>query len=145
VLHSLPSCPQCFQLPTHQVITAVLPTPCGQLLQIRKGTIPEKQHQLIYDTLGIPHGVMVPVKPGYPTQNSDENRLCPLSPQYFTAQSVEVGLAGNRSLYRDGIPIALHEGKETRLLVGLDPAARWQAHTALVRRSVAPELKGKSA
>jgi ATP-dependent Lhr-like helicase len=57
-------------------------------------------------------------------------------------------LAGNRILYRDGIPIALHEGKETRFLVDLDAAARWQAHTALVRRSVAPELKaylGKSA
>jgi ATP-dependent Lhr-like helicase len=57
-------------------------------------------------------------------------------------------LAGNRILYRDGIPIAVHEGKETRFLVDLDAAARWQAHTALVRRPVVPELKaylGKSA
>ncbi|HZF09249.1 MAG TPA: hypothetical protein VFE33_10715, partial [Thermoanaerobaculia bacterium] len=57
-------------------------------------------------------------------------------------------LAGNRILYRDGIPIALHEGKETRFLIDLDAAARWQAHTALVRRPVVPELKaylGKSA
>ena len=50
------------QLSTHQVVTVVLPMSSGQLLQIRKGTIPEKQHQLIYDTLGIPYEVMAPVK-----------------------------------------------------------------------------------
>ena len=57
-------------------------------------------------------------------------------------------LAGNRMLYRDGIPIAVLEGKETRFLVDLDAATRWQAHTALVRRPVVPRLKaylGKSA
>ncbi len=54
------------QLSTHQVVTAVLPTPCGQLLQIRKGTNPEKQHQAIYDTLSIPHEVMAPVKTWLP-------------------------------------------------------------------------------
>ena len=32
-------------------------------------------------------------------------------------------LAGNRILYRDGIPIALHEGKETRFLIDLDRKA----------------------
>lgn len=54
------------QLSTHQVVTAVLPTSCGQLLQIRKGTNPEKQHQAIYDTLGIPHEVMAPLKTWLP-------------------------------------------------------------------------------
>jgi len=57
-------------------------------------------------------------------------------------------LAGNRILFKDGIPIALHEGKETRFLIDMDAAARWQAHTALVRRPVVPELQaylGKSA
>ena len=54
------------QLSTHQVVTAVLPTPGGQHLRIRKGTIPESQHQLIYDTLGIPHEVMAPVKTWLP-------------------------------------------------------------------------------
>jgi transposase len=54
------------QLSTHQVVTAVLPTADGQHLRIRKGTIPEKQHQLIYDTLGIPHEVMAPVKTWLP-------------------------------------------------------------------------------
>jgi ATP-dependent Lhr-like helicase len=57
-------------------------------------------------------------------------------------------LAGNRILYRDGEPIAVLEGKEPRFLVDLDPAARWQAQNALVRRALAPRLKeylGRSA
>jgi ATP-dependent Lhr-like helicase len=57
-------------------------------------------------------------------------------------------LAGNRILFKDGIPIAIHEGKETSFLIDMDAAARWQAHTALVRRPVVPELQaylGKSA
>ena len=57
-------------------------------------------------------------------------------------------LSGNRLLYRDGIPIAVLDGKEPRFLVDLDPATRWQAQSALVRRSVAPKLKaylGRSA
>ncbi|HEX7181235.1 MAG TPA: DEAD/DEAH box helicase [Thermoanaerobaculia bacterium] len=57
-------------------------------------------------------------------------------------------LAGNRVLYRDGIPIAVLEGREPRFLVDLDAATRWQAQSALVRRAVAPKLKvylGRSA
>jgi ATP-dependent Lhr-like helicase len=57
-------------------------------------------------------------------------------------------LTGNRLLYRDGLPIAVLEGREPRFLVDLDTAARWQAQSALVRRSVAPRLKaylGRSA
>ncbi|HEX3525767.1 MAG TPA: DEAD/DEAH box helicase [Thermoanaerobaculia bacterium] len=57
-------------------------------------------------------------------------------------------LAGNRLLYRDGIPIAVLEGREPRFLVDLDAATRWQAQNALIRRSVAPKLKaylGRSA
>ncbi|HSG40591.1 MAG TPA: ATP-dependent DNA helicase, partial [Thermoanaerobaculia bacterium] len=57
-------------------------------------------------------------------------------------------LAGNRLLYRDGEPIAVLEGREPRFLVDLDAATRWQAQSALVRRSVAPKLKtylGRSA
>jgi hypothetical protein len=52
-------------------------------------------------------------------------------------------------LYRDGLPIAVLEGRESHFLVDdLDTATRWQAQSALVRRSVAPRLKaylGKSA
>jgi ATP-dependent Lhr-like helicase len=57
-------------------------------------------------------------------------------------------LSGNRVLYRDGEPIAVLEGREPRFLVDLDGAARWQAQSALVRRSVAPKLRaylGRSA
>ncbi len=57
-------------------------------------------------------------------------------------------VAGNRVLYRDGIPIAVLEGREPRFLVDLDAATRWQAQSALVRRAVAPKLKaylGRSA
>jgi ATP-dependent Lhr-like helicase len=57
-------------------------------------------------------------------------------------------LAGNRLLYKDGAPLAVLEGKETRFLVDVDNATRWQAQSALVRRSVAPKLKaylGRSA
>ncbi|HEX9940785.1 MAG TPA: DEAD/DEAH box helicase [Thermoanaerobaculia bacterium] len=57
-------------------------------------------------------------------------------------------LAGNRLLYRDGLPIAVLEGREPRFLVDLDAATRWQAQSALVRRAVAPKLKaylGRSA
>jgi ATP-dependent Lhr-like helicase len=57
-------------------------------------------------------------------------------------------LPGNRLLWRDGEPIAVLEGREPRFLVDLDPATRWQAQSALIRRSVAPKLKaylGRSA
>jgi ATP-dependent Lhr-like helicase len=57
-------------------------------------------------------------------------------------------LAGNRLLYRDGLPIAFLEGRASRFLVDLDAATRWQAENALVRRAVAPKLKaylGRSA
>ncbi len=57
-------------------------------------------------------------------------------------------LPGNRLLWRDGVPIAVLEGREPRFLVDLDPATRWQAQNALVRRSVAQKLKaylGRSA
>ena len=50
------------QLRTHQIVTAVLPTTDGNLLKIRRATTPEPQHRLIYQALGIPEEVMVPVK-----------------------------------------------------------------------------------
>ncbi|MGH9360848.1 MAG: Lhr family helicase, partial [Thermoanaerobaculia bacterium] len=43
-------------------------------------------------------------------------------------------LTRNRLLYRDGVPIAVREAGHTRFLVELDPAARWRAETALLRR-----------
>ena len=50
--------------------------------------------------------------------------------------------AGNRVLYRDGVPLATLESGEVRFLVELDPATQWAAKNALVRRRVAsPELR----
>ncbi|HTW50971.1 MAG TPA: DEAD/DEAH box helicase [Stellaceae bacterium] len=42
-------------------------------------------------------------------------------------------LTGNRVLYRDGIPIALHAGGETQLLEPLQPADEWAAKKTLLR------------
>ena len=57
-------------------------------------------------------------------------------------------LAGNRVLYRDGVPIAVRERGDVRFLVELDPAAGWEARNALLQRRVPPKLKlhlGRSA
>jgi ATP-dependent Lhr-like helicase len=37
-------------------------------------------------------------------------------------------------LYRDGLPVATLIAGEVRFLVDLEPAQRWQAQTALIRR-----------
>jgi transposase len=50
------------ELSTHQVVTIVLPTTDGQVMRIRKATVPEPTHCEIYSTLGIPMEVIPPVK-----------------------------------------------------------------------------------
>ena len=50
-------------------------------------------------------------------------------------------IASNRILYRDGFPIAVLEGGETRFLIEIDKASEWKARNALVRRSVPPQLR----
>ena len=42
-------------------------------------------------------------------------------------------LAGNRLLYRDGVPAATLSGGEIRFVEPLDPATEWFARKALVR------------
>ncbi|HUA24500.1 MAG TPA: DEAD/DEAH box helicase [Steroidobacteraceae bacterium] len=49
-------------------------------------------------------------------------------------------LAGNRILYRDGVPLATLAGGEVRFLEILDAAAQWQAKTVLLRRHVPAAL-----
>jgi ATP-dependent Lhr-like helicase len=46
-------------------------------------------------------------------------------------------LTGNRVLYRDGVPIALHAGGETQFLETPEPAEEWQARQALLRGAAA--------
>jgi len=46
-------------------------------------------------------------------------------------------LAGNRLLYRDGLPVATLAAGEIRFLVELDEPGRWQAQNLLIRSSTA--------
>jgi ATP-dependent Lhr-like helicase len=50
-------------------------------------------------------------------------------------------LAGNRVLFRDGVPIAVQVGGEARFLETLEPAQEWEARTALLRQSVPPAVR----
>jgi ATP-dependent Lhr-like helicase len=45
-------------------------------------------------------------------------------------------IAGNRILYRDGLPLATLAGGEVRFLETLDAAAQWEARNVLLRRHV---------
>jgi len=44
-------------------------------------------------------------------------------------------LASNRILYRDGVPLAVREAGEIRILTPLDPATDWAVRQTLVRRA----------
>jgi ATP-dependent Lhr-like helicase len=47
----------------------------------------------------------------------------------------------NRVLYRDGAPVAVLEGNETRYLVELSRTVEWQAKAALLRKATPPQLR----
>jgi ATP-dependent Lhr-like helicase len=49
-------------------------------------------------------------------------------------------LAGNRLLYRDGVPIATYAGGEVRFLETLGPKEEWEARNAVLRRHVPAAL-----
>ena len=51
-------------------------------------------------------------------------------------------LASNRVLYRDGVAVAVQIGGETRWLETLAPEDEWAARNALLRRSLAPGVRG---
>jgi ATP-dependent Lhr-like helicase len=50
-------------------------------------------------------------------------------------------LYGNRVLYRDGIPIAVKDGGEIRILASTAPEERWAVEKALVTRTIPPALR----
>jgi ATP-dependent Lhr-like helicase len=50
-------------------------------------------------------------------------------------------LAGNRILYRDGVPIAVQTGGETRFLATLEAGSEWQARNALLRQPLLPSQR----
>jgi ATP-dependent Lhr-like helicase len=47
----------------------------------------------------------------------------------------------NRVLYRDGIPVAIKEGEDIRILSEADGREEWDLRTALVRRIFSPKLR----
>jgi ATP-dependent Lhr-like helicase len=47
----------------------------------------------------------------------------------------------NRVLYRDGVPAAIKEGEEVRILSAADGKEEWNLKTALVRRGFSPRLR----
>jgi len=51
------------------------------------------------------------------------------------------GLFGNRVLYRDGVPVAVKEGRELAFLEEVDDETRWAWQNALVRRPISPKLR----
>ena len=54
----------------------------------------------------------------------------------FTPGARLASLAGNRLLYRDGLPIATYAADEVHYLEELPEAEKWQVQTALLRRHV---------
>ncbi|MGE5240364.1 MAG: ATP-dependent DNA helicase, partial [Bacteroidota bacterium] len=50
-------------------------------------------------------------------------------------------LAGNRVLYRDGVPLAVQVAGESRFFEELPPELEWQARNALVRQPIPPALR----
>jgi ATP-dependent Lhr-like helicase len=51
------------------------------------------------------------------------------------------GLFTNRILYKDGVPIAIKEGKEIRFLARFEKKEEWELQSALVQRSISPRLR----
>lgn len=47
---------------THEICTIVLPMQDGSELRIRRGSVPEPQHEEVYDLLDVPHQIMRPKK-----------------------------------------------------------------------------------
>ena len=47
-------------------------------------------------------------------------------------------LAGNRVLFRDGVPVATHAAGQTDFLIALEPASEWEARQALLRKRLVP-------
>jgi len=47
----------------------------------------------------------------------------------------------NRVLYRDGVPVAIKEGEDIRILPAAEGKEEWSLRTALVKRSFSPKLR----
>ncbi len=47
----------------------------------------------------------------------------------------------NRILYRDGVPIAIKEGKQLQFLSDFGEDEKWEIQNALVQRKISPKLR----
>ncbi len=47
----------------------------------------------------------------------------------------------NRILYRDGVPIAVKEGKEVQFIVAVNEKEKWMLQNQLIQRNISPKLK----
>jgi ATP-dependent Lhr-like helicase len=45
-------------------------------------------------------------------------------------------LAGNRVLYRDGVPVAVHAGGQSEFIVAMEPEREWEARQVLLRKAM---------
>lgn len=50
-------------------------------------------------------------------------------------------LFNNRILYRDGVPVAIKEGNEIKLLTDFDKSEIWNIQRALITRNISPKLR----
>jgi ATP-dependent Lhr-like helicase len=50
-------------------------------------------------------------------------------------------LFNNRIIYRDGVPVAIKEGKEVRFLTEVDRREKWNIQSALIQRKISPRLR----
>lgn len=48
---------------------------------------------------------------------------------------------GNRILYRNGIPVAVTEGKEVKMLEEFEGEEKWKIHHAVIERNIPPKLR----
>jgi ATP-dependent helicase Lhr and Lhr-like helicase len=53
-----------------------------------------------------------------------------------------LSVASNRVLFKDGIPVALHESGKISLLIEMTPSEEWKARSALLRRNFPSQLRG---
>jgi ATP-dependent Lhr-like helicase len=50
-------------------------------------------------------------------------------------------LFSNRILYKDGVPVAVKEGREIKLLTNFERTEKWKIQNALIQRNIAPKLR----
>lgn len=81
-------------------------------------------------------------------ENGENNNLisiCAADPLNLTG-IITVGkrvsnIYSNRILYKDGVPIAVKEGKAIKFLIDVDESEQWELKNVLIQRNVKPKLR----